>query len=250
MTARLTGRKIIPAVFLLTLSLCGCDKPSYPAGKVEDSLIKLCEDEYGLTDVKVKITGSTLGVYIPIEGLVDSNLKLDKDAGEKIEDVALSIHRVTTSTDMPLKFYTLTARDTRAIGAEFILTGFIYDVIRVRLLDISRGEYFRRILRDFRFNPAIMGEQKIKEFFDALKKDPALAERVKFLFYPIYAIGKKDTQDIRINEMDAKEVSEREALLYVRTIESYEVAPGFEAYLAIFPPGFNNEYLVLIDLSA
>jgi hypothetical protein len=170
--------------------------------------------------------------------------------GEKIEDVALSIHRVTTSTDMPLKFYILTARDTKTAGAEFILTGFIYDVVRVRLFDISRGEYFQRILRDFRFNPAIVGERKIRELFDALNKNSPLTETLKPILYPIYVIGKKDTQKIEITDIESKELSDHESLLYVKTVEKYEASPEFEAYAAIFPPGFKNEYLFLIDISS
>ena len=237
------------AIILLSTVLSSCNKPSYPAGKVEDAVLKLCKDEYKLANVKTKITGSTLGVYIPIDGLVDPDLKLNQDAGKKIEDVAMSIHRVVTSTDQPLKFYILTARDTKTKGAEFILTGFVYDVVRVRLFDISRGEYFQRILRDFRFNSSIAGEQKIRELFNSLNQNASLAENVKSVFYPIYLIGKKNTQKIEITEVESKEISDHESLLYVKTKEEYEAAPGFEAYTAIFPPGFTNEYLFLIDLS-
>jgi hypothetical protein len=130
-----------------------------------------------------------------------------------------------------------------------MLTGFIYDVIRVRLFDISRGEYFQRILRDFRFNPAIVGELKIRELFDALNKNSSLAENLKLVLYPIYTIGKKDTQKIEITDIESKELSDRESLLYVKTAEEYEASPGFEAYETIFPSGFKNEYLFLIDLS-
>jgi hypothetical protein len=237
------------AVFLILACLSACDKATYPAGRIEDSILKLCKDEYKLENVKVKIIGSTLGVYIPVEGLVDSEMKLDQKAGEKIEDVALSIHRVTTSTDMPLKFYVLTARDMKTPGAEFILTGFVYDVVRVRLYDISRGEYFQRILRDFRFNPAIAGEKKIRELFDALNQGSLLTEALKPIVYPVYTIGKKDSQKITINNIESKELSDREALLYVKTTEYYEISPGLEAYAAIFPSGFENEYLFLIDIS-
>ena len=231
------------------MGFSACNKPSYPTGKIEDSVLALCKNEYKLDNVQVKVIGSTLGVYIPVEGLIDPDLKLNEKAGKKIEDVALSIHRVTTPTDMPLKFYVLTARDTKTPGAEFILTGFIYDVVRVRLYDISRGEYFQRILRDFRFNPAILGEQKARELFDGLNKNSALAESLKSIFYPIYIIGKSGSQKIEITDMESKELSERESLLYIKTIEAYEPSPGFEAYTAVFPPGFNNEYLFLTDLS-
>lgn len=248
MNACLKKYKALVVLLILT-GLSACNKPSYPTGKIEESVLKLCKNEYNLDNVQVKVMGSTLGVYIPVEGLVNLDLKLNEKAGKKIEDVALSIHRVTTSTDMPLKFYILTARDTKTVGAEFMLTGFIYDVVRVRLYDISRGEYFQRILRDFRFNPAILGEQKARDLFDGLNKNGALAESLKSIFYPLYIIGKPGSQKIEIIDIESKELSERESLLYIKTIEAYEPSPGFEAYTAVFPPGFNNEYLFLIDLS-
>ena len=239
-------------VFLISISIASCDKAikaTYSKEKVKESIKKLCKDEYNLDSVEVKIIGSTLGVYIPIEGLVDPDLKLDKDAGEKIEDVALSMHRVMMSTDRPLKFYTLTARDTKTIGAEFVLTGFVYDVVRVRLLDISRGEYHKRILRDFRFNPIVTGEAKIKELFLALNENSPSIESIKPIFYPIYAIGRSGSQKIEIAEMTSKEISDKESLFYAETREQYEPLPGLEAYKAIFPPGFTNEYLILVNIS-
>lgn len=248
MNAFLTKYKIL-SVLLILISLTSCNKPTYPTGKIEESVLKLCKDEYNLDNVKVKIIGSTLSAYIPVEGLVSSDMKLDQKAGEKIEDLALSIHRVITSTDMPLKFYVLTARDTKTPGAEFILTGFAYDVVRVRLFDISRGEYFQRILRDFKFNPAIVGEERVKELFNALNQNTAIAENLKPILYPIYVIGKPGSQEIEITDIESKELSERESLLYVKTSEKYEALPGFEAYNAVFPPGFQNEYIFLVDMS-
>jgi len=249
MSEFLAKYKVLITFLIFAISFAGCNKPTYPTGKIEESILKLCKNEYKLDDVKVKIVGATLGVYIPVEGLVDSSLKLDEKAGKKIENVALSIHRVITSTDMPLKFYVLTARDKRTIGAEFILTGFVYDVVRVRLLDISRDEYFQRILREFRFNPAIAGKQKVKELFNILNQNAPMTESLKPIFYPIYVIGKTGSQKIEITDIESKELSDHESLLYVKTIEEYEVAPGFEAYATIFPSGFENEYLFLIDMS-
>ena len=236
------------ALLLFLIPLYSCTPATYSKEKVKESVINLCKDEYDL-DVEVKIIGSTLGVYIPIEGLVDKDLKLDTKAGEKIEDVALSIHRVIMSTDKPLKFYILTARDTETIGAEFVLTGYVYDVVRVRLLDISRGEYHKRILRDFKFNPIIAGEMKVRELFDLLNQNAPGIQQAKPLFYPIFAIGIPDSQKIDIVDIKAKELSDQEALFYVRTKEYYVPLSGFEVYKAIFPSGFINEYLILTNLS-
>ncbi|MBU1062014.1 MAG: hypothetical protein KJ952_04790 [Candidatus Omnitrophica bacterium] len=237
------------SIILFLISLSSCDKPTYSKEKVTQSIIKLCKDEYNLDNVQVKIIGSTLGVYIPLEGLVDSELKLNRESGEKIEDVALSMHRVIMSTDRPLKFYTLTARDTKTVGVEFILTGFVYDVVRVRLLDISRGEYHKRILRDFKFNPMVAGEAKIKELFKALNEDSLLIQDIKPLFYPIYTIGKKGSQKLTVVDISSKEMSDQEALFYIKTKEYYEPQPGYEVYRAIFPAGFDNEYLILINIA-
>ena len=66
-------------VFLILAGLSACNKPTYPTGKIEESVLKLCKDEYKLDNVKIKILGSTLGVYIPVEGLIDPDLKLNEN---------------------------------------------------------------------------------------------------------------------------------------------------------------------------
>jgi len=71
------------ALLLFLIPLYSCTPATYSKEKVKESVINLCKDEYDL-DVEVKIIGSTLGVYIPIEGLVDKDLRLDTKAGEKI----------------------------------------------------------------------------------------------------------------------------------------------------------------------
>jgi hypothetical protein len=233
-------------LFLVLLS--SCDKPTYSKEKIKESVIELCKNEYNI-DVKVRVTGATLGVFLPVDGLVDPDLKLNESAGKKIEDVALSMHRVIMSTDMPLKFYALTARDTKTPGAEFILTGHAYDIVRVRLMDISRGEYHKRILRDFKFNPVIIGETKIKELFRALNENSQSTENLKSLFYPIYAAGEQNSQKIDVKGITAKEISEQEALFFIETSEYYKPLAGFENYRAVFPQGFNNEYLILVNIS-
>ncbi len=241
-------QKILYFPLLLAFLFSGCEKPTYPKEKVEESIIKLCKKEYNL-DVKVRIVGKTLGVAIPIEGLVDENMRLAKEAGDKIEDVALSIHRVTMSTDRDLKFYMLAAMDKDLIGAEFILIGYLYDVKRVRLLDISRGEYHQRILRDFKFDPKLLGENKVRKLFQKLNSNDEETKALMGLFYPVYNIGIEGSQRFEIIDLESKQISAQEALIYVKTKEYFNVKPGFEGYLAFFPSGFENEYLFLINIS-
>lgn len=234
----------LPIIFLFS----GCEKPTYPKEKVEESIIQLCKKEYNL-DVKTRILGKTLAVGIPIEGLVDENMRLAEEAGDKIEDVALSIHRVTMSTDRDLEFYILTALDKKLIGAQFMLIGYLYDVKRVRLLDISRGEYHRRILRDFKFDPKILGENRVLELFSRLNSNDEETKALMGLFYPVYSISVEGSQRFEIIDLESKQISAQEALIFVNTKEYFNIKPGLEGYLAFFPSGFENEYLFLINIS-
>ncbi len=66
------GTLRIPAVLAFVaaagfLSSCG---PTYPRERVAQSLVQLCRDEHGL-EVQAQVAGSTLGVLVPIPGLID-----------------------------------------------------------------------------------------------------------------------------------------------------------------------------------
>jgi hypothetical protein len=140
---------------LLILSSCG---PTYPAEKVSESIVKLCKKEYRL-EVKPKIIGSTLWVYLPLDYLVDSSLRLAPETAEKVEHLLLCIHRVVLSTNRRIDFYAVTASDTKSIGADFTLIGYVPDIRKVRLLDISREEYYQRLLRDLSLNPKALHDR-------------------------------------------------------------------------------------------
>ena len=224
-----------------------------------DSVKRLCRDEYGL-EVEGRIIGNTLGVVIPIEGLVGEDLKLDTDAADKIEDLALSMRRVILSTDRNIDFYVLCARDTKMVGAEYVMTGYVMDIKRVILRDISRGQYLSRLQKDFRLSPSILGEHKIKKLFDDLNKgvppDEALSDCARFaltedtvqtVFYPVILIAEPGSVRYEIIDMTHKEVSEGEALFWLKVKERYRAAAGSRKGASIFPSGFTNEYLILVN---
>lgn len=207
-----------------------------------------------------RIVGTTLGISIPIEGLVGEDMRLDKDAADKIEDLALSIRRVILSTDRHIDFYILCARDTKMAGAEYVMTGYAMDIKRVLLRDLSRSQYISRLQRDFRLNPAILGENKIKGLFEDLSKntDPESAlgeyahfslspEKVSEILYPAMLIAEPSSVRYEISELQYKEVSPDEALFWIKVKESYTPKPEAQNAASIFPPGFINEYIILVS---
>ncbi|MBN1794589.1 MAG: hypothetical protein JW844_06460 [Candidatus Omnitrophica bacterium] len=150
----LAGVTALIALSAVSFSGCGV---SYPAGTAAQSVSDMCKKEYDIS-VKAKVYGKTLWVYLPLDQLVDANGQIDEKTGDTIENAALCVHRVLSSTDEDLDFYVLIASDIKTLGAEFTLIGHVYDIMRVRLLDISRGEYQRRMLRDLKINPAALGD--------------------------------------------------------------------------------------------
>ncbi|NIN91841.1 hypothetical protein GTO36_02360, partial [bacterium] len=102
-------KQIFPFLILLMFMGSGC-KPTYPKTKVSDSIIKLCRDEYN-TEVKLNTAGKTLGVYMPVDNLLDSSLQPSEESFEKLGNVLHVLSRVALSTDADLEFITLVARD-------------------------------------------------------------------------------------------------------------------------------------------
>lgn len=154
MTSRPNPLKLV--VFFLVLSflainLNACGKPSFPGDTINEAVTEICKKEYGL-DAIPKIYGKTLWLYIPLDYLVDMTGQIDRKTADKIEDAAFSIHRVLLSTDKEIDFYVLVASDIKFIGLDFVIVGYVPDIKRVRLLDISREDYFRRVLNDFEIN--------------------------------------------------------------------------------------------------
>jgi len=93
--------------FTFFLSSCG---PTYPKDSLVPSIVALCKKEYGV-DASVQIAGKTLGVYLPLEKLLDSTLQIPLEARDKLDDVVLATSRAALSTDSPIDFYVVIAQD-------------------------------------------------------------------------------------------------------------------------------------------
>ncbi|MDD5671788.1 MAG: hypothetical protein PHN49_09125, partial [Candidatus Omnitrophica bacterium] len=247
---------------------CACTPRSYPADQLKEALQKICIDEYGIENVDAKVVDKTIGVYLPLNKLfitdfgdvlkggkiknIDSLFEPSPEALDKVEDVLFSLSRVILSTDRSLDFYVLQATDVAKTGLQLTLTGYIDDIKRVRLWDISRNEYRKRVLHELRLNQAVLWHKPVRAFFENLDRMTPEALLEKYfvrdatvdmvqLFFdrPAPAVspattGRKwELLDIRSMDLDRQS-----AAVYVKA------KPGGSLALAV-PPDTTLEYLFL-----
>ncbi len=185
MRASLPALALAAALFSGTFTGCSSGLSSYPFERIKDSLAEICQKEYGIQELEVKIAGTTIGVFLPLKKLFAADFKEAAISGkirnletlfepspealEKVEDVLFSISRVLLSTDRPFSFYVLQATDIEKTGLQLILTGFVDDIKRVRVWDISRNEYRKRVIHELKMNRAVKWHQPVRVFFKDLE---------------------------------------------------------------------------------
>jgi len=203
-------------VFLLIVSISGCS-PTYPKERIEGEIIKLCNEEYGV-DIKAKLIGNTLAIYIPLPSLLNVTLGMNKDAQEMIQDVLLSTSRIVLSTDARIEFYCVIAQDVKMPELQVIVMKYVDDVKRAFFYDISRGEYFKRTLFDININPQSRKEQTIKDIFKKHELDPKWEEKVLEDFFRSMPVALRDfgywndtffVKDIALSEFIAEQMAYR-----------------------------------------
>ncbi|MCK4463952.1 MAG: hypothetical protein KAU58_06540, partial [Candidatus Omnitrophica bacterium] len=176
-------------IWVLSL-FSGCG-PTYPKEKLTGSIVELCEKEYNV-EVKARIVGKTLAIFIPLPSLFDITLRINKEASDMIQDVILSTSRVVLSTDAEIEFYCVIAQDIRLPEIQIIVIKYVDDVKRAFFSDISRGEYFKRTLFDISLNPQSKKEKSLKDIFKKYNLDPELEEEVLDEFFRSQPIALKD----------------------------------------------------------
>ena len=205
------------AVLLIMALVCSGCGHTYPKERTKESIIDLCKKEYKI-DVKVTTVGETIGIYIPLEDLIDFTFAISKKASERINDVILSVTRVAISTDAKFDFYCIIAHDVRIPEIQIIIIKSIDDVKRFLLSDISRGEYSKRMIVDMRLSPQAQKEKAIKEIFDKMKLDATWQEDVLNDFFRTepselsdigYWNGKFYMKDITLAEFLAEQIAAR-----------------------------------------
>lgn len=235
--------------FFLGLSIIlsqGCRTDSYPVAKLREAVFKICADEYGIDDVDVKIAGDTIGVYLPLQKLFAADFKETAITGkvrnletlfepspealEKIEDVLFTISRVILSTDKAFKFYVLQATDAEKTGMQFILTGCVDDIKRVRVWDISRNEYRKRVIHELKLNHAVIWHKPVRQFFKDISHTPlekvrnnyfgpsVSVETLQNLFFNSLwtGTGKAPEAEWEILDVRSAAVQKNQALVYAK----------------------------------
>jgi len=183
-------KRILPFLIFIMFISSGC-KPTYPKIKVSDSIIKLCRDEYH-TEIKVKSVGRTMGVYMPVDNLLDSSLQPSEESFEKLGNVLHVLSRVALSTDADLEFITLVARDSKISGFELVLTRYVEDIKRFMVGDISQGEYMKRMDWETRLDPLVF----LSDLASKDKKDQPESEEFSI-------------EEVHLQDFLAKQISRR-----------------------------------------
>ena len=263
-------------VVFMGLVLAGCSQ-TYPGDRVKESIQEICHKEYGIDNIQIKIDGRTIGVYLPIKKLFAADLKeaLTRKQGaeienlfqpapealDQVEDVLFSISRVLLSTDLKLQFYVLQATDVEKTGLQLVLSGYVEDIKRVRLWDISRDEYRKRILHELRLNRAVVWHRPVRSFFRVLEQSPSLKSVKPYfvaplspeLFRSLFFFNPELLQDKpaqwRLGELRSTPLEAAQVLVYAPVTIGYDpikVAPGSFK----IAPGSSIEYLFVVSLAS
>ncbi|MBI1883796.1 MAG: hypothetical protein HYS08_06280 [Chlamydiae bacterium] len=241
--------------------LSGCGKPSFPEGKVLDSVKKMCQDEYKI-DVEAKIVGRNLGAHIVLENIFDREQGLTKDATEHIGDLLLGVTRISLSTDAPLQFFAVVASDKTIPGVEAVFVRYVDDVKRYLVGNVSREDFFQRLIIDVRFNPSLLAERTVLNFFSNLSKGNSRTLLANYLrknsdstefslafLRTILEMKLKENVHFEILEIKTKPIPEERALVYCRVRETYEAKLGYKPEDFTFPSDFVYDYLFVIGAS-
>lgn len=261
------------AALTLCFAIQGCTVQSYPADRIKEALVDICKKEYGIDHIEVRIAGDTIGVYLPLDKLFATDFKGSVIAGkvrnletlfepspeamDKVEDVLFSISRVLLSTDHAFKFYILQATDVANTGLQLVLKGYVDDVKRVRVWDISRDEYRKRVIHEMKQNRAVLWHKPVRQFFETLQQksiqevtlqyfgNTLLPETLDALFFEKLrtSAGSSRPYTWDITDIRSARVQRGEVLVYVKAnplLDGAKVLPG----------GEEAQYLFLVSYKA
>ncbi len=276
----MTTKSLIKSLilFFFTLHLLSGCKASYPEEKVASSIKEICLKEYKIEDVEVKFAGKTIGVFLPLKKLftmdvrqellsgnvanLESLFEPEPEAMEQLENVLFTLSRVLLSSDKPIDFYVLQATDIESTGLQLVLMGYVPDVRRVRLWDISRTEYRKRVLHELKFNRSVLWEKPVRELFlsasqgkltlESAKRfftGPITPETVSPLLYDfLTSMNTKENLHVNLQEVKSRAYKNNQSLVYVKLSESFHPKAGTSQFY-LYPSGSTLEYVFIVEPS-
>ncbi|MCD4813664.1 hypothetical protein K8S19_08240 [bacterium] len=175
--------KLVILLGLVIPVMAGC-RASYPTGSVEETIKQICEKEYGV-DVTVATRNKTVGALIVMPDTLLSDLTFSDQALNKIENVMLTTSRVTLSSEFVFDFFVISLRDADT-GVEVSFVRYIKDIRRLIMDDISRSDYFQRLLIEVSAQAPVpknsRGIHKLKDYSVPDFLAAQIAERVRLKF--------------------------------------------------------------------
>jgi len=216
-------------LILLAAGLAGCG-PTYPKEKLADAVVGVCKKEYHI-DVKSKLVGKTLAIYLPLTNLLDPNFGISEKALDTIQDVIMSASRVALSSDAGVQFYCIIAQDVKLPELQVVIIRYIEDIKRLILMDVSRGESVKRMLWDMNINPQAKKEEEIREIFKKHSLNPDYEEQILNDFFRSRPVTLKDfgywqgrfyVRDITLPEFLAEQMIYRIKLRFKENKEMLE----------------------------
>ncbi|MBF0253367.1 MAG: hypothetical protein HQL29_06070 [Candidatus Omnitrophica bacterium] len=168
-------------VIVCALHMTSC-MPSYPKEKLPEMIKEIFRIEYKM-DVDVAIEGGTLGIYHPMEGLLDVNMSISTEAWDQISNLILVASRVVLSTDADIKFYCVIAQDVRLPELQVVIIKYVDDVKHGMYRSIGRDESFKRTLFNINLTPQAKKERSVESIFDKLGLEEDVRESVLKEFF-------------------------------------------------------------------
>lgn len=162
-TLAMAGLTLLVAVALM-LPAC---IPTYPKEKLPEAVQMVCKTEYNM-DVEVIVTGSTMGIYYPMKGLLDMGLGISEEAWDEISNLILVASRVVLSTDADIEFYCVITQDARLPELQVVIIKYVNDVKQSMYRNISRSESFKRTLFSINLTPQAKKERSIEKVFNKI----------------------------------------------------------------------------------
>ena len=106
-----------------------------------------------------------------------------------LDQVSTALRRVALSTDAPLEFYMLIARDPGPANLDVLFSGHLSDLKRVQYYDISLGELQKRSRFSVRQQPEPLARVMVARFLEDLVKQPPVPQFLNRYVAPSRRLG-------------------------------------------------------------